>query len=120
MGISRLPFGYSKKQISFQRVNYARQQENARAQAPGTRTASTHASTNVARSFCSATMTVTVSAPSFIRVAMESVVIESRPDADERFDTARITAAVDALAEKHAGREDLFRAAMAQLLKAEL
>ncbi len=32
----------------------------------------------------------------------------------------RITAAVDALADKHAGREDVFRAAVAQLLKAEL
>src|SRR5258708_4575887 len=51
---------------------------------------------------------------------MDSVVIESRPEADERFDTARITAAVDALAEKHAGREDVFRAATAQYLKAEL
>src|SRR5204863_4366128 len=36
------------------------------------------------------------------------------------FDTARITAAVDALAERHTSREDLFRAAMAQLLKAEM
>src|SRR5690242_6445386 len=36
------------------------------------------------------------------------------------FDTARVTAAVDALAEQHAGREDVFRAAMAQLLKGEL
>src|SRR6202049_5082809 len=51
---------------------------------------------------------------------MDSVVIEGRPEADERFDTARITAAVDALAEKHAGREDVFRAATAQYLKAEL
>src|SRR3979490_410130 len=51
---------------------------------------------------------------------MDVVVTESRPRADERFDTARITAALDALAEQHAGREDLFRAAMAQLLKAEL
>src|SRR5260221_7194481 len=51
---------------------------------------------------------------------MDSVVIETRPEADERFDTARITAAVDALAEKHAGREDLFRSNVAQLLKAEL
>lgn len=40
--------------------------------------------------------------------------------ADERFDTARVTAAIDALAEQHSGREDTFRAAMAQLLKAEL
>src|SRR5216683_544352 len=51
---------------------------------------------------------------------MDSVVTEARPEADDRFDTARITAAVDALAEKHAGREDLFRAAVAQLLKAEM
>ena len=51
---------------------------------------------------------------------MDSVVTEPRLEGDERFDTARITAAVDALAEKHASREDLFRAAMAQLLKAEM
>src|SRR6201991_1172037 len=51
---------------------------------------------------------------------MDSVVTEARREADERFDTARISAAVVALAEKHAGREDVFRAALAQLLKAEL
>ena len=51
---------------------------------------------------------------------MDSVVTEDRPQADDRFDTARITAAVDALAEKHAGREDVFRQALAQLLKAEM
>src|SRR5258708_13488450 len=51
---------------------------------------------------------------------MDSVVTAPRALADERFDTARITAAVDALAAKHSGREDLFRAAMAQLLKAEM
>ena len=51
---------------------------------------------------------------------MDSVVTEDRSGADERFDTARITAAVDALAEKHAGREDVFRSALAQLLKAEM
>src|ERR1017187_8054604 len=51
---------------------------------------------------------------------MDSVVTQTRPEADERFDTVRITAAVDALAAKHAGREDLFRAATAQLLKAEM
>lgn len=51
---------------------------------------------------------------------MDSVVAEVRPAADDRFETARITAAVNALAEKHAGREDQFRAAIAQLLKAEL
>src|SRR5258706_1868651 len=51
---------------------------------------------------------------------MDSVVPHPRPAADERSDTARITAAIDALAAKHAGREDLFRAAVAQLLKAEM
>ena len=51
---------------------------------------------------------------------MDSVVAESRPHADDRFETARITAAINALAEKHSGREDQFRAAMAQLLKAEM
>src|SRR5437899_8928474 len=51
---------------------------------------------------------------------MDSVVTEDLPEADERFDTVRITAAIDALAEKNAGREDVFRAAMAQLLKAEM
>ena len=49
-------------------------------------------------------------------ISMDSVVKEG--EADDRFDTARVTAAVDALAEKHAGREDQFRAALAQLLKA--
>src|SRR6267378_461933 len=51
---------------------------------------------------------------------MDSVVTHPRPAADERFDTARITAAFDALAAKHAGREDLFRSNVAQLFKAEL
>src|SRR6201746_840375 len=51
---------------------------------------------------------------------MDSVVTQARPEADERFDTARITAAVDALAAKHAGREDVFRSAITQLLKAEM
>ncbi|HEY3891832.1 MAG TPA: nucleotidyltransferase domain-containing protein, partial [Bradyrhizobium sp.] len=51
---------------------------------------------------------------------MDDVVTESRPKLDERFDTARITAAVDALAVQHAEREDVFRAAMAQLLKVEM
>jgi [protein-PII] uridylyltransferase len=43
----------------------------------------------------------------------------SKPEADERFDTARITAVIDALAASHDGNGDLFRTAMAQLLKAE-
>ena len=47
---------------------------------------------------------------------MDDVVKESRSEADDRFDTARITAAVDALAEKHAGREDVFRSALARSL----
>src|ERR1700759_1574863 len=49
---------------------------------------------------------------------MDNMVRE--PEADERFDTARITADVDALAAEHAGREDVFRAGIAQLLKAEM
>src|SRR5277367_2527563 len=51
---------------------------------------------------------------------MDSVVTKTRPGADERFDSTRIAAAVEALAAKHSGREDLFRSATAQLLKAEL
>src|ERR1700761_1093808 len=51
---------------------------------------------------------------------MDSVVMETTQGADDRFDTERITAALDALAEKHAGREDVFRSALAQLLKAEM
>src|SRR6187455_318224 len=51
---------------------------------------------------------------------MDSVVTQPRPGIDDRFDTPRIAAAVDALAAKHAGREDVFRAAVAQLLKAEM
>src|ERR1700710_2677258 len=50
---------------------------------------------------------------------MDSIVTQARPEADERFDTARITAAVDALPAKHAGHEDVFRTHLAQLLKAE-
>ncbi|HEU0081662.1 MAG TPA: hypothetical protein VFQ87_02225, partial [Bradyrhizobium sp.] len=50
---------------------------------------------------------------------MDSIVIEARPEADERFDTARVTAEVDALAATFAGREDVFRARLAHLLKAE-
>src|ERR1700692_4900694 len=51
---------------------------------------------------------------------MDILVTQARPEADERFDTARITAAVDALAAEYAGREDVFRAAVAKLLKAEM
>ena len=63
---------------------------------------------------------VTVSAPSDIGLGMDSVVTQARPEIDDRFDTPRIAAAVDALAEKNAGREDIFRSAVAQLLKAEM
>src|SRR5438309_4327971 len=51
---------------------------------------------------------------------MDSVVTDAGPERDERFDSARVSAAVDALAEKHAGTEDAFRSATAHLLKAEL
>src|ERR1700743_2281209 len=50
---------------------------------------------------------------------MDSAATLDRPEPDERFDTARVTAAVAALAEEHAGREDIFRSAVAKLLKAE-
>src|SRR5271163_5187197 len=51
---------------------------------------------------------------------MDNMVPQNRLEADDRFDTARITAAVDALATEHAGREDVFRAAVAKLFKAEM
>ena len=51
---------------------------------------------------------------------MDNVVTEHSAEADDRFDSERVTAAVDALAAKHAGREDVFRSATAKLLKAEL
>src|ERR1043165_1003852 len=53
-------------------------------------------------------------------VSMDSIVTGPRPEADEHFDTVRLTAEVDALAAKHVGHEDVFRAHQAQLLKAEL
>jgi [protein-PII] uridylyltransferase len=51
---------------------------------------------------------------------MDNIVAQTRPEIDPRFDSARIAAAVDALAERHVGHEDVFRSAVAQLLKAEL
>ena len=51
---------------------------------------------------------------------MDNVLTQPSREADPPFDTARVTAALDALAEQHAGREDTFREAMAQLLKGEL
>src|SRR5579871_4327494 len=51
---------------------------------------------------------------------MDDVVSQVRPEADDRFESERITAAIDALAAEHAGSEDVFRAGVARLLKAEL
>ncbi|NVN85581.1 MAG: [protein-PII] uridylyltransferase [Rhodopseudomonas sp.] len=51
---------------------------------------------------------------------MDTIVNPARPTVDDRFDTARITGEIDALAVKHVGHEDTFRAALAQLMKAEL
>jgi [protein-PII] uridylyltransferase len=51
---------------------------------------------------------------------MDTVVKEPRSDSETRFDSARIAAAVEALATQHAGRDDVFRTAVAQLMKAEL
>src|SRR6201982_2078705 len=52
---------------------------------------------------------------------MDNLVAEPQREQDVSFfDPARVTAAIDALAEQHAGHEDVFRASMAQLLKGEL
>jgi [protein-PII] uridylyltransferase len=51
---------------------------------------------------------------------MDSIATQTRPAADHRFDTPRITGEIDALAAKHQGQEDVFRSAVAKLLKAEL
>ena len=63
---------------------------------------------------------VTEPSGSVIRVGMDNAAIMDRPDTDQAFDTARITAAIDALAAEHAGRNDMFRAAMSKMLKGEL
>ena len=55
-----------------------------------------------------------------IGVGWISIVTEVRAEADQRFDTAGSPQSVNALAAEHAGREDVFRAAVAKLLKAEL
>lgn len=44
----------------------------------------------------------------------------AKPAVDDRFDSAAITGAIDALAVQHHGNGDMFRAALARLLKAEL
>ncbi|QDL99383.1 [protein-PII] uridylyltransferase [Rhodopseudomonas palustris] len=51
---------------------------------------------------------------------MDKVVSPSRPAADERFDSARVTAEIATLAEQHAGNDAAFRTALAMLMKAEL
>ncbi|KIZ35830.1 MULTISPECIES: [protein-PII] uridylyltransferase [Rhodopseudomonas] len=51
---------------------------------------------------------------------MDTIVNPARPTVDDRFETSRITGEIDALAVQHAGHEDLFRSALAQLMKAEL
>src|ERR1700743_1697094 len=51
---------------------------------------------------------------------MDSIVAASQPGNETDFETQRITDAVNALADKHAGREDVFRSSIAQLLKAEM
>jgi [protein-PII] uridylyltransferase len=51
---------------------------------------------------------------------MDSVATETKPAADDGFDTTRITGEIDALAAVHHGQGDVFRAAVAKLLKAEL
>ncbi|MDB5566566.1 MAG: protein-PII uridylyltransferase, partial [Tardiphaga sp.] len=51
---------------------------------------------------------------------MDSIATQTRPVADDGFDTRGITAAIDALAAEHHGHDDLFRSAVAKLLKAEL
>jgi [protein-PII] uridylyltransferase len=51
---------------------------------------------------------------------MDSVAPQTRPAADDRFEPSRISGEIDALAAKHYGHEDVFRSAVAKLLKAEL
>jgi [protein-PII] uridylyltransferase len=52
---------------------------------------------------------------------MDNLVTEASREAGAAvFDTARVTAALDALADQHQGRDDVFRTSMAQLLKGEL
>jgi len=51
---------------------------------------------------------------------MDTIVREPRPEPEQRFDSGRIAAAVEALAMKHSGRDDVFRTAVVQFLKAEL
>src|ERR1700756_2516590 len=51
---------------------------------------------------------------------MDNIVTSPDIATDTGFDSERVAAAVDALAKKHAGREDVFRSSVTQMLKAEL
>ncbi|UZE49203.1 [protein-PII] uridylyltransferase [Rhodopseudomonas sp. P2A-2r] len=51
---------------------------------------------------------------------MDSVATDTKPAADEGFDTARIAGVIDELAATHHGHGDQFRGAVAKMLKAEL
>ena len=51
---------------------------------------------------------------------MDIATKDAEPDTDALFDTARIEAEIEKLADKHAGNNDQFRSAIAQLLRAEL
>ena len=51
---------------------------------------------------------------------MDGLVTQPKLGADTGFDSARVAAAVDALAEKHVGHEDVFRSSVAQYLKTQL
>jgi len=51
---------------------------------------------------------------------MDSVTATPPTGAEPVFDTARVVTEIDALAKKHAGKDDVFRNAITQLLKGEL
>src|ERR1700756_5345381 len=51
---------------------------------------------------------------------MDNIVTSPDIATDTGFDSERVAAAVDALAKKHAGREDVFRSSVTQFLKGEL
>src|SRR6201990_2680501 len=51
---------------------------------------------------------------------MDNIVTQPTTGTDAGFDSQRVAAAVDALAERHAGREDVFRSSVTQTLKGEL
>ena len=53
-------------------------------------------------------------------LSMDSVTAKILPDPEVEFDTARIAGEIDALAQKHGGKDDLLRGAITQLLKGEM